>query len=354
MNASKARILVVLLLCLALGWYSFFWHTNPSWIREGIKEWKDAAGEIVFYGKIIDQFANPVENALVSVDAPIPVGYQKDKPRKRHVQTDRNGCFKVAKSAYDFKGFKGGNLFVDEIKKDGYEYIRGTDQVMSFSYAKNDPNRFNPEKNRPIVFHMRKKEAAPTFLFQDMDLQFDFSTNGLEGAKGYDFIRRQRIDNMNDLMFDYEPLVCDILVKASFRANDATWIVVVSPGNTNGGIVSTNQLLYEAPSDGYRAQYTFVPDDRQAPKDNYLYLRSRAPAIYSRFEIEYINADKEFFRLSGKYVTNPYGDRNLEQATDFPYEVYQQLTDEARAALRKNTYPAKPDLPKLIKAAKKK
>ena len=139
-----------------------------------------------------------------------------------------------------------------------------------------------------------------------------------------------------------------------FDPNSATWSVMLSPGGTNGGIIATHQLLYEAPRDGYQPEYAFTPEDRKPVKAKYVYLRSRDPAIYTRFEIEYINANKEFFRLSGKSMTNPYGDRNLEQATDLPYEVTQQLTDEARAALRKNKYPVKPDLPKLIKAAKKK
>jgi len=53
-------------------------------------------------------------------------------------------------------------------------------------------------------------------------------------------------------------------------------------------------------------------------------------------------------------VTNPYGDRNLEQATDLPYEVTKQLTDEVKAAFRQNKRPVKPDLPKLIEEVKEK
>ncbi|MFH0778401.1 MAG: hypothetical protein V2A71_07190, partial [Candidatus Eisenbacteria bacterium] len=59
-------------------------------------------------------------------------------------------------------------------------------------------------------------------------------------------------------------------------------------------------------------------------------------------------------RLRGKAVTNPYGDRNLEQATDLPYEVTKQLTDEAKTSFRQNKRPSKPDLPKLVKEAKEK
>ena len=217
MNTSKILILVVLLLSVALCWYSFYRKTQPPWIQKGIKEWKDEAGKIVFYGKIVDQFGNPVESVFVTVDAPIPVGYQEDKSRKRQVRTDMDGCFKVAKDIYGFKDFMGGNLFVDEIEKDGYEYIRGIDQEMSFSYAKNDPNRFNPEKNRPVVFHMRKKELPPTFLFEEMDLRFEISTNESEKSLGYDFIRRQRIKDMANLVYDGESLNCDIQVKAIDR-----------------------------------------------------------------------------------------------------------------------------------------
>ena len=92
----------------------------------------------------------------------------------------------------------------------------------------------------------------------------------------------------------------------------------------------------------------------ESPKAKYVYLKTRAPAIYTRYEIEHVNANKEFFRLTGKSVTNPYGDRNLEQATALPYEVTKQLADEAKTAFRQNKRPTKPDLPKLVKEAKEK
>ena len=86
----------------------------------------------------------------------------------------------------------------------------------------------------------------------------------------------------------------------------------------------------------------------------YIYLKSRNPPIFTRIEIEQVNANKSFFRFSGKSVTNPYGDRNLEEAVDVPYEVARYLADEVKSAFSQNKRPTKPNLSMLIKEAKNK
>ena len=173
---------------------------------------------------------------------------------------------------------------------------------------------------------------------------------------GYDFISHHRLDDIKRLVFNYQPVFPDLKLKATFNTNDATWTVALSPGNTNGGIIASEQLLYEAPETGYQPQYVFTPEDdfRKPIKNPHLYLKSREPAIYTRIDIKHIHADKEFFQLSGETVTNPYGDRNLEPATDLPWEVTKQLTDEVKAAFRADKRPTPPDLPKLVKEAKAK
>ena len=145
--------------------------------------------------------------------------------------------------------------------------------------------------------------------------------------------------------------VADIQVRAAFSTNDTTWTAILSPGGTNGGIIVSDQLLYEAPDSGYQMEYIFTPEDRKPLKSKYFYLKTRDPAIYTCYEIEYVNANKEFFRLTGKSLTNPYGDRNLEPATDLPYEVTKRLTEETKSALCKNMRPARPDLSRLIREA---
>jgi len=57
--------------------------------------------------------------------------------------------------------------------------------------------------------------------------------------------------------------------------------------------------------------------------------------------------------LSCGGITNPYGERNLEEAKDMPFRLQKQLEKETKEALRKKQRPAKPaDLPALIRQAK--
>lgn len=199
-----------------------------------------------------------------------------------------------------------------------------------------------------------RKKGETAFLLREGTLNFQILETQSGKVIGYDFVQRGPIRNVANPAGDDAARVCDFQVKATFNTNDATWAVVLSPGNTNGGIIVSEQLLYEAPDSGYQPEYAFTPEDRKPVKAKYVYLKSRDPAIFTRLEIEHINANKDFFRLSGKSVTNPYGDRNLEQATDLPYEVTKQLSDDAKAAFRQNKRPTKPDLPKLVKEAKEK
>jgi len=304
---------------------------------------------IEFYGRVVDQYGKSIEGATISIDVGQATLTPKP-PLELSVISNSEGKFGIDPKK---DAIKGSMFSVKAIEKDGYEvdFSRGE---RDFDCRKNNPHRFMANKNAPVVFHMRKKHLMPVFLFKEMRLEFECRIIDASKPLGFDFIRRHRIRDRNNLIYDGEPVTCDLRVEATFSTNDAAWAVVLSPGNTNGGIIVSEQLLYEAPDSGYQADYTFTPEDRKPVKAKYVYLKSREPAIYTRLEIEHINANKEFFRLSGKAVTNPYGDRNLEQATDLPYEVTKQLTDEAKTSFRQNKRPSKPDLPKLVKEAKEK
>jgi hypothetical protein len=312
---------------------------------EMIKESEDI---IAFYGRLVDQYGKPVEGATVT----FPVGQATLLPKaplEIRVVSDPKGEFAIDPN----KEIKGSMFSVDSIEKDGYEMDFSTGG-RDFDRRRNNPHRFVPEKTKPVIFCIRKKELAPAFVLEERFFELETRAVASGCPLGYDFVRRHRIKEVQNLVYDGEAVFPDLQVKATFDTNNATWTAILSPGNTNGGIIVSEQLLYEAPDSGYQTEYTFTPEDRKPLKAKYVYLKSRDPAIYTRYEIEHVNANKEFFRLSGKSVTNPYGDRNLEQATDLPYEVTKQLTDEAKAAFRQHKRPTKPDLPKLVKEAKDK
>lgn len=316
-----------------------------------LKDYHAMEGEIVFYGKVVDQYGNSVEGASVEVSVPTVKKSGAMWYAKKTLLTDKKGGFEVSGKTYGVSKLVGQYLYVKRITKDGYagDWVRGTNRTFSFSTS--NAKRFVPDVSKPVVYVLRKKGKV-SFLFEEVDLRFHVRVTESGKAIGYDFIRRRRIRDVEDPSDEDAALVCDIQVKATFDTKAATWAVVLSPGTDNGGIIISDQLLYEAPEIGYKPEYTFTPEDRKPVKAKYVYLKSRKPAIYTRLVIKGINANKTFFRLICESVTNPYGDRNLEQATDLPYAVTRQLTDEARAAFRKNKRPSKPDLAKLVREEK--
>lgn len=304
--------------------------------------------DISFNGKVLDQNNNTVDGASVEVHishfSP-DINEYFCAIKEISIRTDKTGLFSVEKE-------RGENIYINGISKPGYEYILQQNTNRSFEYFNHGIQKpFVPDKNNPIIFRLRKQKDA-TFLLENIDWNCHISSNESGTARGYDFIRQTHVRNLAKPVLNGEPLVCDILGKATFNTNDAKWTVVLAPGNTNGGIIASDQLLYEAPQNGYQLEYVFVPEDRK-PKPKYIYLRSRDPAIYTRIEITHVTAIKEYFNLKGKSVTNPYGDRNLEKALNLPYEVTKQLTDEVKSCFRKNKRPSKPDLPKLIREVQK-
>lgn len=326
--------------------------------RKLFDDYRAMEGDVTFFGKVVDQYAASVEGAIIKVSVPTPGHWLKPImiSREKTLTTDKDGLFEVSRKTYGVAQLKGCYLNIQSIVREGYEAQWNewvNDKRTSFSYSATDAKRFVPDPSNPIVYTMRKKGAV-AFLLQEIKIGFQVEMNQSGKSVGYDLIRHHRIKDTHKPVYNGELVFPDLQLKATLNTNDATWAVVLSPGDTNGGIIVSEQLLYEAPDNGYQPEYVFTPEDRKPLKAKYVYLKSRDPAIFTRLEIEHINANKEFFRLSGKSVTNPYGDRNLEQTTDIPYEVTKQLTDAAKVAFRQNKRPAKPDLPKLVKEAKEK
>jgi hypothetical protein len=304
--------------------------------------------DIRFYGKVVDQYNNPVESAdIVFYVTQFNPDMEKWFSETKYMQarTDTQGCFSVI-------GEKASDLYIKQIKKESYEFSLSQNPVRGYVYS-GVQNPFVPDSTNPIVFHMRKM-GETTFLIQEKYLKLCLYINKSIMTKGIDLIKRIKIDDFSKLMFNGEKLVCDLKMTATFNTRTMVWSVVLSPGDTNGGVIASEQLLYEAPQEGYQPEFSFVAEDRKPPVNKYLYLRSRDPLIYTRIEIEDICTDDTYICLYGQALTNPYGDRNLEQATDLPSSVTKQLSGEIRSAYKQNKRPVKPDLQKLINEAKEK
>jgi hypothetical protein len=303
-------------------------------------EMRSIEDQVQFYGRIIDQYDQPVDRATVTI-AVDTVHIIPRTPPTLQLKTDSNGRFSIEKGK---NGITAAGISIRSIEREGYEMKFQQGERHGFDYRKSNPNRYLPNQDLPFTYRMRKKNATSTFVFEEVDLRFQFGVEESGRRIGYDFVQRGHVRNVGKPTGDDRERVVDLQVTASYNSNDQTWTAVLSAGSAKGGIIVTEQLLYEAPDHGYQDEYVFTPEDRKPVKARYVYLKSRDPAIYTRVEIEYVNASSDFLRLMCGSVTNPYGDRNLEQATHLPYEVVRQLTDEARTAFRQNKRPTKPNL----------
>lgn len=226
-----------------------------------------------------------------------------------------------------------------------------------------------------MVFRLRKK--GPEAFLMSGGVHFEFSEEESGTYKGDSLFRGGRGFPMKTEELDNpkvygEPVVCDLRAKATYHPKRKLWVVVIEPGNPEGGILVSDELLYEAPATGYQPGLTIqVPC--KGPKDSnpnwgietpspgkYLYLRSRKEPIYSRINME--NGFKTHFTTSSKdkktlvqemwfggaAKTNPYGDRILEEATDLPGPLRLKLMDEIDEAHKRGVRPVAPDLEKRV------
>lgn len=309
-----------------------------AWFREIYERLQPLS----IYGKVVDQDGNPVEGAEVAVsweNASYLIG-RPDFGRIDVVCSDTNGL-------WTFTITKPNRAFVGDVRKEGYALL----QRHSYGSRGGDLVEMRPTPENPVISVLRKK-GEEVFLLKTASFRLGILVEESDKTVGYDFVREVGGWDVMKPVLNDEPLVCDVQLRAVFKTNDATWTAVLSPGDTNGGILVTEELFYEAPETGYEEECVITFEAGGSADPTYLYVRSRNPPIYTRLRVDFV-ATERFFRIDGEAVTNPYGERNFEMATDLPYEVYAQLYREVQDAFRQNKRPPKPDLPRLVREAKK-
>ena len=320
---------------------------------KSLEQWKANEGDVLFYGKVVDQFTNPVAGVDVEVDVPEQTGFMQQASRKKIIATDSNGEFEVSSKTYGVQNLKGSFLIIEKMNKDGCEFVRAN-FTNSFTFQKGYTDIHVPDKNKPVVYQLRKKLVAEVLLIRNDPMRMNLPASWSGWTNGYDLMEHYQIQDLSHLELNGNPVVPDLLMTPRFNTNDGRWTVTLSSGSTNGGILVTDQLLYEAPENGYQPQYTFSPTNDPQHKVLRLYLKSREPALYTRIDLDYIRVSPDEFSMQGKTWTNPYGDRDMEEAVDLPGKLLVQLEGEVRIAFRLGKRPVRPDLPKLIQEAKTK
>lgn len=278
--------------------------------EEKVKEFiKAGDAHIDFYGKVVDQNGDPVEEAQVTMqmghfDPTIPFYFKRIE--NLIVKTDKKGFFELKKVTGD-------GILITTIEKKGYEFL--VDMVeRNYYYSPGAQKKHHPNPANPIIFTMRKKEAA-TFVIPG---NFNLSLSAGSEME-IDLVKRRAVEagklGTSKLLKDEH---VDIRVKAKLSEDQANYNITFTTPDENSGIIEREEILYVVPEGGYQPSITItVPVASQFKK--YLYIKSRQGSLYARLDID-IRANKENISLNIKSWTNPNSERNV----DFDEEFYAQ------------------------------
>lgn len=247
---------------------------------------------IEFYGKVIDQFDQPVDRAQVELNWTTVVGPTPDP--KKNIFTDANGRFEVT-------GIQGKRLWI-AVDKQGYLF--STNSVSSFEYAAfYQDNFYVPDPNNPVLFHLHKLMGAePMYQFEmNNEIAFNGPPVVLDVARGKvaaigDFAFSLRLDGRSE--------------------KDPDYTLLLQARNNAGFILTNERFPFNAPENGYQTEMTIhqrATDTNYNSRQTFHFYAKTCDGKYGVvwFEVNIPRiGDTASCNATIRY--NPSGSRNLE------------------------------------------
>ena len=303
--------------------------------RQQFREIYERLSPVTIFGIVVDEKGDAIPGAEVKV------GWERatyligpcDLGSVTWVKTDSNG-------RWQFEFSKPDRAFVEDVRKSGYDYSRRDGSLGSSRNLVQNKTTYES----PVATVMRRM-GQTTFLVRregrtSMRAQSPHSqTNRLDLMA--DRTERMRPDGYEDLR-----------VALNWSTASNSWSVTFSAPGESAGVIAGTNLLYEAPSEGYQKEVTFGGP----PWPTYLYLRSRALPVYTRVDLTYYpwkgGETNQVLGITYKAWINPFGERNLEydDSVKQNWRVEDELTEEAKTAIKGGRRFTKPDIPQRIKA----
>jgi len=261
-------------------------------IRERIlADWQKP---IDFYGKVIDENSNPVEEANIQF---VWAGFA-DKVDRATTTSDAEGLFSL-------HGKTGQNLHVS-VNKQGY-YVSRMDK-FDFQYSLAS-DIYTPEEWNPVVFHLHSKGRGASLVTSDYGVRPDFPILIPRDGQpiNVDLLQR-KVDGSGDLQISQiKPEVANLQ-----QATNWSFHMKLADG---GFIEENDPFDFTAPEGGYQSAVNldFQKDSAnwatQISKDYYIMFGQ--PPKYGWLHVDANIAQQTVFL---KYAINPTGSRNLEPA----------------------------------------
>ena len=255
---------------------------------------------IAFFGKVIDEKGNPIENADVYLSPTNSID-PKSKKTQYSRRSDRGGRFSIY-------GIFGATLYV-EVSKEGYYEIseiggRGG-SVGTFRYV-GPPSNTDlpiPTAEKPAIFVLRRKGEA-AMLHAIFDRSVKIPGDGTQVEMNLD---TRQTTGAHDTFL----VRCWAEKEKRNAGGQYSWRCNVSvPG---GGLVKREgRLDFEAPADGYKASDDITQSEGSwAPSANREYFLKTADNHYARISIQ-VHTYNDPFIVIESYLNPRLGDRNLE------------------------------------------
>ena len=323
--------------CFAFSMASVSLHGGENHGHERLRT-RDTESELNFYGRVVNQYDKPVCGAKVI--------YELNKyglmPFKRSVKTGSDGRFEIV-------GGRTALLFIKDVELDGYEYLWHMNQ-LAFEYRSfyNDEIRHKPDKEHPVVFHIRKREEEGTIVLKGCSANISFADGDEVKWAAHDFFSPKdgRIADKCNERFTW-----DLEATAENDPENERWILTLWTNGKNAGIQKSDKQLYMAPEEGYKQMLTIPIEYRRSSNaDLHFFVRTSNPVCYIRIDYYFVTSNKDRFHLDGDYFMNPYGERLLEELdwNDEGHERFNAYVKEAQNARKARELATKPDVKKAL------
>lgn len=277
----------------------FLESADPEYARRRFEQSKvdpqfDWKQPINFYGRVLDDDAQPVANAAVSFSWN---SLSESGTSRATTESDEQGLFSL-------NGASGKRLYV-EVSKTGY-YVSGTNRI-AFEYANPFDGLFRPDPNRPVLFHLRKKGEGIDLITSQYGVVPHFAV-----PMPLD-VAAIRVD-----LLEREVVASGFLELSQNKPPYAEWKQADSWSfrmeiREGGFVEHSEEFPFEAPEEGYQPILEFHFEKnagRWATRiSRDYYFKFGSPAKYGRLQLRTSIMDQGA-RLT--YAINPTGSRNLE------------------------------------------
>lgn len=279
--------------------------------------------KILFYGKVVDQYYQPVVGANIHVDV-FKSDINKIKPSaKLVVETDKKGLFVIKD--------RGSSIHIKDIEKQGYEFLYRKNVNRSFEYSSMYPQAvYKPERNAPLIFHMRKVKDEPAYLLRQSSLERNFAP-----ARSSEYGLNLGGNWINDNgEFQKSSKHIDLKVRCDVSEDEKQFELTITSMDSNSGVLTSDEFLEEAPADGYEPMVVLAIDipERYEERKTFVYAKARGGLMYSRLDLD-LTVRPSNLLVSIDIWTNPEHSRNLKYVKEF-----QKFAKKKRYDVREHHY----------------